>query len=133
ASGAARCIVSTRTLDAVTGMPNTLVLGKAGAAGIATILNGLTLANGAVVDATPPELLGNTVYFTGSNPQSIGGNGAIFLGSNTSSAGSVLYNYKSTNTLTIAPGVLIHGKNGTLTNFGTSDAGFLLPGTVSAD
>src|SRR5206468_615040 len=67
----------------------------------------------------------------GSNAQTLGGTGQLNFGS--SFTYTYLYNYGSTNTLAIGPGILIHGKYGFFSDNSTGNRGFLLQGTVSAD
>jgi hypothetical protein len=138
ASGGAGLIVSSGTVDAVSFLPNTVAFTTEGLSvtptPALTVLNGLTLKDGAVLDATPAfGERANQILFAGSNAQTLAGNGAIFLGGDLSTVGSTLYNYKTTNTLTIGPGIQIHGKNGHLLDFGPTDGSFLLQGTVSAE
>jgi hypothetical protein len=131
AGGGAQFLLNSGTLDGVT--MNT------GAGGLAfnqnavnlIIQNGLTLANGSVLDeARGTNHFYGTLNFTGTNVQTLGGNGQINFGSNTTY--SYLYSYQTTNTVTIGPGILVHGKYGQLNN-NSSGGGFINNGTIAAD
>src|SRR5205823_7956889 len=94
--------------------------------------NGLALLNGAVLDtANGTNGFNGNLYITATAAPTIAGNGQINFG--TSSGYTNLYNYNTTNTLTIGPGILIHGKYGQFFNYFANDGGFVNNGTISAD
>jgi hypothetical protein len=120
------------TLDGVT-LANPAGVTFAQNAGYAYVQNGLTLAGGTTLD-----LANGTNGFSGSllttaigGGPTFGGNGTISFGSNTGF--TYIYNYTSTNALTIGPGIFVHGKSGEFLNYFPTDGGFINQGTITAD
>jgi hypothetical protein len=131
-TGLNHLLVDNGVLDGVTFDATTVLFNKNSS--YVSIFNGLTLANGATIDMANGSngFYSTSLYFTGSNAQSFAGNGQVTIGSNAIGQ-SYLYNQATTNVLSIGPGILIHGKYGTLQSYTAGDGGFLLQGTVSAD
>src|SRR5205807_140715 len=71
----------------------------------------------------------STLSFSGTSAQTLGGVGQVSLGTNTVGP-TFITNNSGTNLLTIGPGLLIHGKNGT---FNGNSGGILNQGTIAAD
>jgi hypothetical protein len=131
ASGGAKLLVNTGTLDGVTLGPDVLAFNSAGAS--LTVLNGLKLADGSLLDLQRgTNRFATTIYFTGPNAQSLDGKTEIVFGDNSYGFAfrhTTLFNFNNTNVLAIGPDVFIHGGPGQM----LGDAPFLLKGTISAD
>ena len=93
-----------------------------------TVTDGMTL-NGAVNLGNTSGSTSGTLLFDGT--QALSGNGSIVFGGAT---GNTFEVYRSTTTLTIGPGISLHGKNGNVGISAINGGGsFINQGTISAD
>ncbi len=115
--------------DAVT-IKGTLDVGNTYSTTVLSVTNGLTL-NGTILLGNPTNSNVGTLGFKGN--QTLGGNGTVILG-NSSNDGII--SFRSGVTLTIGPGITIHGQAGNI-GYNTYSLGTILSvinkGTITAD
>jgi hypothetical protein len=128
ASAGSQLLIAGGTLDGVT-------LNSSGAftgfSETLTLPHGLTLGSGAVLDVAngTNNFFNSNLTFSGTSAQTLGGSGQVSFGTNNAGA-SFLFNNSGTNLLTIGPGILVHGKNGSLIG---NSGGIVNQGTIAAD
>ena len=117
------------TLDGVTANAN-LDLSNGGGTN-ATIVDGLTLNGVAYLGSSSTSVYNYArLYF--STTETLGGSGSIVFSSGYGSGSNAIYLTNGGTTLTIGPGITIHGANGTISYYYSNNV-LVNQGTIAAD